>query len=317
MSTNRERILKTIVATPGLTDGEIRAMTGVEPHQQVNQICRSLAREGLVRRITGVHGKIVNLPTAVGERPKVLDGQQAGASPEVDANPRVRHQPVRAHSTDRGRPSPDWPEPARSMVIIPCSGRKLRGGGESALAGHGVADRLPERLRSDLLDARQRVATLGHVDEYETMPAVERYVGGLYETSSPAIRSAGSPIAIVSGGYGLLLPFEPIGWYDRTFSVGDWPKDLLQRCLVALAREAEVEFVVAFCARSTSYASLVRSVEWRREGIAARLVYPMVGAGSGAQAIVPRALGRSVSRFLARGDVSQSHAAHEMAVEDL
>ncbi len=317
MSTNRERILRTIVATPGLTDGEIRAVTGVEPHQQVNQICRSLEREGLVRRTGGIHGKIVNLPTAVGERPQVLDGQQTGgSSSDVAAKSSTRHQPARVHSTEHDKPPLDWPEPATTMVIIPCSGRKLRALGGSA-AGPSVAERLPEQLSSDLLDARRRVAPLAHVDEYEKMPAVQRYVGGFYEMSSSAIRSARSPIAILSGGYGLLLPLEPIGWYDRAFSLADWPKGLLQRCLVAFAQEARVEQVVAFCARSTSYASLVRSTPWSREGIAARLVYPVVGAGNGAQAIVPRALGRAVTRYLARVDVGQDDGAHKMAVEEL
>lgn len=34
--TNAERILAEIRAHPGLTDGELRVRTGIEPHQQVN-----------------------------------------------------------------------------------------------------------------------------------------------------------------------------------------------------------------------------------------------------------------------------------------
>lgn len=49
---NRQRVFTLIRAEPGLTDSEIRHRTGIEPHQQVNQICRSLASTGLIRRVT-------------------------------------------------------------------------------------------------------------------------------------------------------------------------------------------------------------------------------------------------------------------------
>ena len=61
--TNRERVLELLCSElVGLTDSEIRERTGIQPHQQVNQICRSLARAGLIERHAGPHGRLVNLP---------------------------------------------------------------------------------------------------------------------------------------------------------------------------------------------------------------------------------------------------------------
>ena len=56
-TTNRDLVLALIRAEPGLTDTEIRKRTGIEPHQQVNQICRSLAAAGLSKRVSGPHGR--------------------------------------------------------------------------------------------------------------------------------------------------------------------------------------------------------------------------------------------------------------------
>src|SRR5207244_8799862 len=68
MTTNRILVLNAIQAHPGLTDGELRNLTGVEPHQQVNQICRSLAAAGLTRRIPGADGRVINLPVGTKAR---------------------------------------------------------------------------------------------------------------------------------------------------------------------------------------------------------------------------------------------------------
>ncbi len=61
--TNRERVLKEVHSVPtGLTDREIRERTGIEPHQQVNQICHLHASKGLIRRLMGPDGLIINVP---------------------------------------------------------------------------------------------------------------------------------------------------------------------------------------------------------------------------------------------------------------
>src|SRR5438445_537829 len=162
MTTNRILVLNAIQAHPGLTDGELRNLTGVEPHQQVNQICRSLAAAGLTRRI--------------------------------------------------------------------------------------------------------------------------------------------------SGAYGLLLADEPIGTYDRHFSLADWPGGLLEGCLPAAVRHMEADQVIAFCARTTGYGKLLRSVDWRRHGVGARIVCPQTDGRGGAQVLVPRALGEAVFAYLHAELTSKWHS---------
>jgi len=75
-----------------------------------------------------------------------------------------------------------------------------------------------------------------------------------------------------TGGYGLLLPTEPIGTYRRRLSLGDWPRGLLEDCLLALASELKVREVTAFCSASMDYAKLMRRTTWSTAGIPAQLI---------------------------------------------
>jgi hypothetical protein len=171
--TNRERLLAAIQACPGLTDAELCRLTGIEPHQQVNQICRALAARGLIRRVTGPGGQIVNLPS---------DGTTALASPEKPA-------------TAKGQASPASLRPEGALVVLPCSARKASGGG----------------------------------------------------TRSGTRR------------------------------------------------------VVAFCARTSSYAELLRRVDWPPARIDAYLAAPALGGRGGTQVLVPRASCEALATFLAGG----------------
>jgi len=60
--TNTDRILRAL-RTSGvpLDDDELARTCGIRPRQQVNQICRRLEAQGLVQRIVGGDGKIVNV----------------------------------------------------------------------------------------------------------------------------------------------------------------------------------------------------------------------------------------------------------------
>jgi hypothetical protein len=184
------------------------------------------------------------------------------------------------------------PTSNEALFIIPCSGRKASGG-ETAGSGPSIIELLPSELARGLHEARARLAPTAGVDESRVLPASARYTGTLYTSAGKALGSDGVPTVILSGGYGLVLPNEPIGIYDRRFSTADWPPGLLEACLLALVRRLGVHHVLAFCARTTSYAELLRRVRWGRAGIEARLAAPLMGSRRGAQVLVPRAAGEA------------------------
>ncbi|MCY3839476.1 MAG: helix-turn-helix domain-containing protein [Gammaproteobacteria bacterium] len=165
--TNRDRILELLRASEHpLTDSEIRRRTGIEPHQQVNQICRALAAQGLIDRTRGPEGRLVN--SAV-ERTGFEENADDAGRCEASAPGEV--------------PELDF---EGTLIAIPCSGRKRRGGTE-ATEGTSVVDGLPEELGMELLQARQRNASSSQLDESLTMPAAERYAGTLYDVAADAL----------------------------------------------------------------------------------------------------------------------------------
>ena len=60
--THEERIRQLLERSPGLDDDEISESPGIQPRQQVNQICRLLESRGVIRREHGPRGKIVTIP---------------------------------------------------------------------------------------------------------------------------------------------------------------------------------------------------------------------------------------------------------------
>lgn len=326
MTTNRERVLGAILDSPGLTDAELRVQTGVEPHQQVNQICRSLERDGLITRTPGSNGRIVNRARQASRGPiapplpavRATEGHLA-----EEAKPRrwLRRRPKPAIPSSV-RPAPadvvTLPPPATVLVLFPCSGRKAPGGG--AIGGPSVLDILPKDLRKELVLARKSIAVAAQLDEGQLLPAWQRYSGTLYNNASTAISSAvqrNQAMITLSGGYGLVLPAEPIGIYDREFKVADWPRGLLPRCLVAIAEQLQKREVVAFCARTTGYADLVRSTPWQRSGVHARLVSPVLSTSGGAQVLVPKVLGKSLLKYLTDGVLPATVDQHSVAIEEV
>ncbi len=58
---NRQRVLEAIrISAQPLDDDELARRVGIEPRQTVNQICRALESDGVIRRRQGPDGKIVN-----------------------------------------------------------------------------------------------------------------------------------------------------------------------------------------------------------------------------------------------------------------
>lgn len=288
--TNTERILTALLTHGPMSDSELRRQTGVEPHQQVNQICRRLAQQGRVRRAPGPDGLILN---QLMDEPAMPTAMQATAS--SSRQPSVQRCSV-AH------PAPVEPvalSDERTLLLRPCSGAKAAGG-RPVLAGPSVSDYLDDELAASLRSARSEVAAVAAVDERLVLPACQRYTGTLYRSAVPVLANeqAIRRVAILSGGYGLVLAGEPIGAYDRRFATGDWPRGLLERCLVALASGLAVDQVVALCARSTGYAELVRRAPWKRAGIEAVLVAPEMQGRGGAQVLVPRAAGEALAAMV-------------------
>lgn len=189
----------------------------------------------------------------------------------------------------------------RTLIVIPCSGRKRRGGtetrpGESILNWlSSILNWLPEDLAGELREARRRNAPSSRLDESRTMPAVRRYAGALYQAADGAlerIQNDGA-VAILSGGYGVVLGNEPIGWYEQKFSERMWPNDLVARCLAAYAQQIEATTVIGLLAGTTAYAKVFRKVRWPANVAGVWLVSPAPDGG-GALVKVPQAIGEAL-----------------------
>ena len=277
--TNRDRVLELLrAAERPLTDSEIRRRTGIEPHQQVNQICNSLAADEVIDRRKGADGLLVN---------------SVGALARSEASP---GDAGRADATEYGELSNL--EFEGTLIVIPCSGRKLRGGSETS-SGMSVVDRLPEDLAEELLEARKRNAPASRLDESRTMPAIQRYAGTLYEAATGVfkrIEDEGAEVAIMSGGYGVVAGGEPVGWYSQKLEERMWPEGLVARCLGAFAEAIQVRTVVGFAGGSTVYAKVFRDVRWPETVENAWLISPELDGG-GAQVKVPRAIGEALAEI--------------------
>ena len=197
--TNRERVLALVRSEPtGLTDSEIRGRTGIQPHQQVNQICRSLAQAGLIERRAAPQGRLVNFPP--GSLPK--------------NSPPGRRLAARAKS---GKPSHERADPAdaaemprlsisTTLFVLPCSGSKRRSGRRTATRGTSVLRSLPRGLAAELRTRRSENASRVKLDESALLPAAERYTGTLYQAAGDALdvlAGSGAGLLIISGGYGV------------------------------------------------------------------------------------------------------------------
>lgn len=71
--THEERIRQLLERSPGLDDDEISESPGIQPRQQVNQICRLLESRGVIRRERGPRG-IITIPSS---------GDNRAPSPQV------------------------------------------------------------------------------------------------------------------------------------------------------------------------------------------------------------------------------------------
>jgi hypothetical protein len=282
--TNADRVIAALQEHGPLSDSELVRITGIRPHQQINQLCHRLETHGMLRRVQHVGGPIVNVLVAGGDPP------HAAATPPLTRRSEYQRPEPPSLASSRSPVVAD-----RAVLVLPCSARKQRGGSRD-LRGATVLDLLPLNLADQLAQARQRLRLAAAVDDSLLLPAWKRYDGTFYQAAGDSIGSAiasGVTILIISGGYGLVLGQEPIGFYERRLSLADWPRGMLADCLEAVVASVDASRVLAFCARSTAYAQLVREVPWSAKGVDGRLVSPELLGRGGAQVLVPRALGES------------------------
>ena len=289
--TNRERVLALLRSEPvGLTDSEIRERAGIQPHQQVNQICRSLAQAGLIERRAGPQGRLVNLPPAslpVTSLPVRGLAARAGSG-------KLSHE--RAGPAD----ADEMPRLSASttLFVLPCSGSKRRGGRRTAARGTSVLRSLPRGLAAELRTRRSENALRAKLDESALLPAAERYIGTLYQAAGDALdvlAGSGADLLIISGGYGVVRPSEPIGWYDQEFRNAMWPNGVVARCLAAYADATGATAVIGVLSATTQYARVFRSVRWPDRVDHVLHVWPEPTAGAMVKA--PRAQGEALKVF--------------------
>lgn len=187
-----------------------------------------------------------------------------------------------------------------TLLLIPCSGGKSSGSVPCERVS--ILNRLSPSISNGLSAARATLRDKAQVDERTLVPAFRRYSGQLYANGSSAIGAAlnlGCRVMIVSGGYGLLLANEPIGMYERRFTLSDWPRGLLETCLMEYSRSEEIAQVIAVMSATTDYGKLIRRTKknWAESGMHAMLVSP-VSVGGGAMIKVPRAQGQAIAALV-------------------
>jgi len=294
---NADRVIDALRKRGPLSDSQLVTITGIRPHQQINQLCHKLEQKGVLRRVPSVGGTITNVLTGVGP-----EAERPVAEPRLPA--RV---PQRVEPRPETRPTSAPLVTESGLFIIPCSGDK-RDGGRSGSDGPKVFDLMDNELAERLRRARTSLKTVAAMDESLLMPAWQRYQGTLYESAGSSLGQAishGANLVILSGGYGVLLGTEPIGTYNRQFKRSDWPPGLLRRCVEAIVTSLGVARVLAFCSRTTDYATVVREVGWRRLGVEASLITPDLGGRGGGQVFVPRASGEAIRDAFANTLTSQ------------
>ncbi len=303
--TNRELVLALVRSVPeGLTDSEVRERTGIQPHQQVNQICRTLAQAGFIERRVEQQGRIVNFPLS-----SHAQNVRSHARNVPPARRSIPHAESRKPVLRRADPAASVEIPdlliSTTLFILPCSGAKQRGGRPDSADGTSVIDSLPRDLAAELRARRSENAQQSKLDESALLPAAERYTGTLYRTAGAALdilAKAGAGLLIISGGYGVVSPAEPIGWYDQEFRNSMWPNDVVTRCLAVYADMTGITTVIALLSATTSYARAFRSTCWPDTVECVLHVSPE--SVPGAMVKAPRAQGDALKAF------SRDHTLH-------
>lgn len=185
-----------------------------------------------------------------------------------------------------------------TLLIIPSSKSQSRNS-ESGITSSILSSLDPENAKA-LIGARMSMHQRAHIDETTHMPAYRRFKGTLYEQCSESLGkgiNAGQKILIVTGAYGVVVANEPIGFYERQFSLSDWQPGLLGRCIIDYIKHSNIKTVIAVASFSTSTATLIRSIKWKLAGVEACLVTPNA-SGAGVLTKVPRTQGEAIKELI-------------------
>lgn len=155
-------------------------------------------------------------------------------------------------------------EHSKTLFVLPCSKRKDKGG---CLSNDNISilDYLPDKLVTELRCRRSENAQEAHVDEAKLLSASKRYTGYLYQAAGTAfddLAVSKAHMLIISGGYGVVLAHEPIGWYNMKFQRSRWQNGLIKRCLAAYAKTTRVESVVGIFSPSGEYPKEFSNTCW-------------------------------------------------------
>ena len=204
---------------------------------------------------------------------------------------------------DHGLEVPELALPT-TLIVIPCSSSKRYDGQRSSVSATGVSilDSLPRHLAVELSAQRAKNAPTAQIDETILLPAAKRYTGHLYRragTSIDALVESGTHTLIISGGYGVVLAAESIGWYQQQFRAAMWPNGLVGRCITAFADKAKATTVVGLFAATTEYAKVFRKTSWPESVVQVLQASPE--RTTGAMSKAPRAQGEALKT------ISQDH----------
>lgn len=187
----------------------------------------------------------------------------------------------------------------RSLIVIPCSGGKA-GEVSGRLVPAGVADFIGHESRRQLAEGRELAFAIPGtcIDRQSPLtPALDLYTGNPYRVEGFKDRvidalAKGMHCLIVSGGYGLLRPEEPIHSYKAHIqqTVRVWGPRVPRALADYVERNRIVEM---FIACSTPYASLLARDDYGTATV--HWCIPRVRPGEGpALREVPRRVGEAV-----------------------
>jgi hypothetical protein len=292
-ASHAQRILELLAKRSALDDDEISTTLNIKPRQQVNQICQSLERGGLVHREYGPRGKIVNIVLRRTRDANIC----RPAVPQATVIEDDRDRQQLSLAAEQNLSTYDL---TRTLVILPCSGKKMHGG-SIGMAGPRITDFLPPELSKELLEARSRVKLAARVNETRLMPTWQRYTGSLYRIGGRALESLirrDCHVLVLSGGYGVVLATELIGYYEAVLNLKWWPNRLLERVIEAYLATHHLPSARAFASRTTAYQKVIRGVSWRAAGVGDALLFTP-DAVTGAMTKSPSAQGEALGAFVA------------------